>query len=217
MAFNNYQIKVLAAVLMLIDHIGAIFFPTVLTFRILGRFSFPLFILLLVDGEHHTRNIQRYGLRLLLLGLVSQPIFHLLFPTSGWNILFTLLLGLVGLRCARLFPRLQWLFWLIGAAIAELLSLEYGAYGIGAIALLGHFRPKLLWWIGWVMLHFGLFLLTPSAAVFQTPALLAPLLWRLANHQQGQKARWFYLFYPLHLLVLWLLLQFLRSSMGLFL
>ncbi len=64
---NNYQIKVLAAILMLVDHISMVLFPSITIFRIIGRFSFPLFILLLVDGEQHTQNFGQYCLRLSVL------------------------------------------------------------------------------------------------------------------------------------------------------
>lgn len=204
MSLNNYHIKLLAAVLMLIDHIGVIFFPTVVAFRLIGRFSFPLFILLLVDGEKYTRNSEKYGLRLLLLGLLSQPIFQLVFNSTRWNILFTLFLGLICLRLVRLFPRWQLLIWLVGSTIAQVFGVEYQAYGILAIALISHFQMSVLWWLGWIGLHLGLLLLDPGFGSFQLPAILVPWLLPLANHQAGPKARWFYLFYPFHLLALWL-------------
>lgn len=211
MSLNNYQIKWLAAILMLVDHGGVVFFPGIAIFRILGRFSFPLFILLLVDGERHTRDAGQYGLRLLLLGIVSQPIYQLLFRSTQWNILFILLLGLICLRLVRRFPSAQLLIWLGGGMIAQLLHLEYRAYGIVAIALIHSFRSSAVWWAGWIGLHLSLLILTPNFAPFQLPALFAPLLLSLANHQPGPKARWFYLFYPLHLFGLWLLRQVLET------
>lgn len=207
MPLNNYHVKLLAAVLMLIDHIGAVFFPTMAIFRLIGRFSFPLFILLLVDGEKYTRNVWQYGLRLLVLGIISQPIFQLLFNAPRLNILFTLLLGLICLRLARMFPRWQLLIWLAGGTIAQVARLEYQAYGLLMIALISYLQTSVLWWAGWISLHLGLLVLNPGLASFQFPALLAPLLLRLANHHQGQKARWFYLFYPVHLFGLWLVRQ----------
>lgn len=196
---------------MLIDHIGATFFPSIAIFRIIGRFSFPLFILLLVDGEQHTRNFGQYCLRLLLLGMLSQPIFWFLFHRLQWNILFALLLGLVCLRLVRRFPQWQLLIWLIGGAIAQLMLLEYRAYGIIAIALTHSFRSSALWWAGWIGLHLGLLMIDPGFATLQFPAVFAPFLFYLANRRQGQNARWFYLFYPLHLFILWLLQQVLAA------
>lgn len=204
MSLNNYEIKLLAAITMLIDHIGAVFFPGIAIFRIIGRISFPLFVVLLVDGEKYTRNARQYGLRLLLLGLVSQPIYQLLFETTQRNILFLLLVGLLCLRLVRRFPKWQLVIWVAGGAIAQFLDLEYGAYGIGLITLIRHFHTSLIWWAGWIGLHLGYLLIAPGLAASQFPAIFAPLLLYVANHQRGPKARWFYLFYPLHLLLLWL-------------
>jgi TraX protein len=205
LSLNNYQVKLLAAALMLVDHTGAVFFPDVVVFRVIGRFSFPLFILLLIEGEKYTQSFEKYCFRLLLLGILSQPIYQLLFNVDRLNILFTLLLGLACLRLVRAFPKWQLLFWLSGATIAQFMDLEYQAYGVGAIALLHCFRFTPSWWAGWTGLHLGLLFLSPGFATFQMPAIVAPLLLKISNHQKGRRARGFYLFYPLHLLVLWLI------------
>jgi hypothetical protein len=204
-ALTNYQIKLLAAILMAIDHVGAVLFPQIHTFRAIGRLSFPLFAWLLIEGEAHTRSVWRYGLRLLVLGLISQPIFMLTFETQGLNILFTLLIGLVGLRAARISPETQMLTWIGTALLAQLLDTDYGAYGIAAIALIWQFQPTLLWWACWLLPHLLLFLLMPEYGEFQLPVVIAPLIFQATNHQLGAKARWFYLFYPLHLAGIYLI------------
>jgi TraX protein len=207
MSLNNYQIKVLATILMLVDHVGVIFFPDLFLLRAIGRFSFPLFALLLSEGEKHTRKVDRYCFRLLLLGILSQPIYQILFNVTRWNILFTLFLGLVCLRLARMFPRWQLLAWAVAAIVAQVLDLEYGAYGIGAIALVNIFQFNAVGWAEWIGLHSALLMIDPGLGYFQIPAIFSPFLFRLTNHQPGKKARWFYLFYPVHLLALWLIRQ----------
>ncbi|MGB3615459.1 MAG: TraX family protein, partial [Elainellaceae cyanobacterium] len=111
---SNNPIKWLAAGLMIVDHIGVVFFPQVLLFRYVGRLSFPLFSWLLGQGERHTRNVYRYGLRLLVFGVISQPVYSLLFQVYQLNVLFTLLVGLATLRLARVFPQMRYLAWLLG-------------------------------------------------------------------------------------------------------
>ncbi len=201
---TNFHIKLLAAVLMVIDHTGLVLFDNSAPMRFIGRFSFPLFAWLLVQGEAHTGRFGRYALRLLLFGLISQPIYHLTFGTTGLelNILFTLLLGLLCLRGARRYPQSQWAIWLVGAAIAQLLNVNYGAYGIGAIALTRYYRRDGLWWLAWIGLHLlSFYEYGPS----QFPAVASPVFFELTNHQPGAKARWFYWFYPVHLLAIWLI------------
>ncbi len=199
---TSYHIKLLAALTMLIDHVGLVFFPEMTGFRIIGRISFPLFVWLLVQGEAHTRDVGRYGLRLAALGIVSQPIYQLTFNTTGLNILFELLLGLGCLRLARRVPQLQLPIWLCGAALSELLNMGYGSYGIGLVFLTRYFRPKLLWMVAWIGFHLAW---AWFVGPFQLPAIAVPLLFWLANGERGAKARWFYAFYPGHLALLWLI------------
>lgn len=199
---TNYHIKLLAAIFMVIDHVGHIFFQELTPLYLIGRFSFPLFVWLLVQGEKYTRNFQRYALRLLLLAIASQPIYQLAFDAQDFNVLFTLLTGLGCLRLTRLAPALQVPIWLGGAALAELAQFNYGGYGIVMVALVGHYKPTIPWWAAWSALSGFTFLFWPDR--WQALAGLAAIAFPLANHQRGPKGRWFYLFYPLHILVIWL-------------
>ena len=44
------MLKLIACLTMIIDHIGVIFFPSMLIFRIIGRLSMPLFAYSLAKG-----------------------------------------------------------------------------------------------------------------------------------------------------------------------
>lgn len=202
---NSYQIKILAALFMVFDHVGVVFFPNLLLFRIIGRLSFPLFAWLLTQGERYTRNFKQYLLRLILLGLISQPLYLLALSGTRLNILFTLSLGLITLRLSRQFRQFQYLIWGLSIVAAELLRVEYGAYGMVAIWLFSAFRPSLVWWAAWIGLHLLVIAVGAELGLFQLPAVVTPLLVHLTNSQKGPSARWFYSFYPLHLLILYLL------------
>ena len=206
---NNYQIKILAALLMVCDHVGAVFFPHMPLFRDIGRLSFPLFAWLLTQGERYTRNFKQYLLRLVFLGLISQPLYMLALSGTRLNILFTLSLGLITLRLSRQFAQFQYLIWGLGIVAAELLRVEYGAYGVAAICWLAAFRFSLVWWAVWIGLHLLLLAVRVEFGLFQLPAVVTPVLVHLANNRKGPSARWFYSFYPFHLLVLYLLAQLL--------
>jgi hypothetical protein len=208
MFLNNYQLKLLAAILMVVDHVGVVFFPDVVTLRVMGRLSFPIFIWLLVEGERHTRNFEQYCIRLLLLGIISQPIYQILFASARWNILFMLLLGLVCLRLVKVFPRWQLIVWLLAATIAQFSPLEYQGYGVLAIAIISNFsnfKSTVLSWVAWIGLHIGLLIFDPGFGLLQLPAIAALLIFQQADRHQGRRARWFYLFYPGHLVILWLI------------
>mgnify|MGYP002581591684 FL=1 len=88
--FSNFDLKILAIITMTIDHIGAIIYPNIDAFRIIGRISFPIFCFLLVEGFKHTHNRFRYFIRLLLFAIITQPIYDYAFNNHELNILFNL-------------------------------------------------------------------------------------------------------------------------------
>lgn len=207
---NNYQIKLLAALFMVIDHVGAVFFPQTAVLRVIGRLSFPLFAWLLVEGERHTHNFRQYLLRLLVLGILSQPIYQIALDGTYINILLTLALGLVTLRVSRHFEQYYFMIWATAIIAAELLRLEYGAYGMAVIWLLANFdnhRRLWRWWGAWLGLHVLVVIASQGFEFIQFPAAIAPALLLRTNHQRGSAARWFYTFYPGHMLLIWALRQ----------
>ncbi|MBW4638342.1 MAG: conjugal transfer protein TraX [Gloeocapsa sp. UFS-A4-WI-NPMV-4B04] len=203
---TTFQIKLLAAVLMVCDHIGAVIFPKILILRFLGRLSFPLFAWLIGQGEKHTNNFNLYLLRLVILGLISQPIYYLTFHSSALNILATLAFGLLAIRVNKVIG--SNLFTLIFAALAQLANAEYGAYGVFVIILLSEMNiNRITWWLKWISLNLLTFWL-PGFFFHQFLAGLTPLILSLWNSQQGRKGKWFYPFYPVHLALI-LVLQLL--------
>lgn len=92
-------LKILALLFMIVDHLGASIFPGMQELRVIGRMAFPLYAWCLVVGSVKTRNVFRYGLRLLLLGVIAQPLYMMALSHT-WtdlNILFSLLVGLVAI------------------------------------------------------------------------------------------------------------------------
>jgi len=73
---DGFILKILAIIFMTFDHIGVFLEgygnlqEIASIFRLLGRFSFPIIIFLLVEGIMHTKNIRLYFLRLGLLAFV---------------------------------------------------------------------------------------------------------------------------------------------------
>ncbi len=68
-------LKLIALVFMFIDHSGKVLFEDMAEMRTLGRIAFPLYVWCMVVGFYRTRNVTRYLMRVLLVGLVSQPLY----------------------------------------------------------------------------------------------------------------------------------------------
>ena len=94
---SSFWLKILAIVFMTLDHLGIYFamqYPTVQSmidlsniFRILGRLALPLFIFLIAEGVRHTKNFNKYILRLGIIGSIVSIAFILftftnLFPAA---------------------------------------------------------------------------------------------------------------------------------------
>ena len=91
-------IQFIAALTMLIDHIGMVFFPIAIGFRAIGRLSFPLFAFGIAEGVRYTHCFWRYFGRILLTAVLSQPIYMLLFGITQGNPLFMLAWGAAALQ-----------------------------------------------------------------------------------------------------------------------
>lgn len=70
-------LKVVAMIAMLLDHVGKMLFPNYPVFRILGRLAFPIYAYCLAMGAVHTKHPLKYVSRMILLALISQPLYAL--------------------------------------------------------------------------------------------------------------------------------------------
>ena len=76
---NGTALKSIAALIMVIDHIGYMFFPKVIWIRKVGRLSFPIFAFFVAEGFFYTKDKRRYLFRMLLFAAFSELPFDLAF------------------------------------------------------------------------------------------------------------------------------------------
>lgn len=189
-----------------------------LTMRVIGRIAFPIYCFLLVEGAYHTRNPGKYGLRLLMNVLLSEIPFDLAF-SGAWdmtsnNVMITLLLGF-GMVLAMKRVTLPWKLLLVLPFyfLAELLKTDYAGNGILIIAFLALTREmpyeKLLRLAGMtVLLCFGAMIQLGHVRIplelFGILGVLFCFCYGGRKISNSKAVQWaFYLFYPVHLLVLW--------------
>ena len=226
---SGSTLKLIAIITMLTDHVGAVIVERMIirgvTFggmnlkelymldqvlRSIGRIGFPIFCFLLVEGFIHTKDRVKYGLRLTLFAVLSEIPFNLaftgrLFSTKYQNVFFTLLIGFLVMavfgwleeKC-REKPMLSMILMVIvmaaGMALAAVLKTDYDYRGIISIVVLYIFRM------------YRPFQLLAGALTFmwEIPAPAAFLAAACYNGKRGLKLKYvFYVFYPLHLLLLY--------------
>ncbi len=226
-------LKLLALIFMLTDHIGARIFPGVTELRIIGRIAFPLYAWCLVVGSVKTRNPAMYLLRMLLLAVLSQPLYMmgLQHTYRELNILFTLSVSLVaifGIRQKFFFSQI----WapILCYVLLGFVQVDYGWRGLTFIlvlylaresrgGLIAAFLAYALFWgsgsaqvnslFGWKLPYIEMGGLSqPVRAIFklQTMAWLALPLIAIPMKSGFKMPKWLgYALYPMHLVVLMIL------------
>ena len=227
---SNFDLKLIAIITMTIDHIGVVFgTPFYNLLRAVGRLSFPIFAFLLTEGYVHTKSFSKYFLRLLVLAVISEVIYDYVFFDSfiyidANNIFFTLALGLLTLflldkskgLIKRYFkdrvdlfiilPITYLLIIVIMGLMGEFLNFSYGMLGILVISFFYLFKT-----------NFPLVVISVSLSTLilgegmQYFSLFSLILIYFYNQKLGMKCKlFFYLYYPLHILVL----GFIKMLMG---
>lgn len=196
---------------MVIDHVGAVLFPEQLIFRYIGRLSFPIFCFLLVEGFVHTRNVYKYVMRLGVFAVVSEIPYDLafrneLFNWSKQNVFFTLCLGVAVLYLLKQTKNnLEKAVYIVFAMFfAEMLKSDYGAFGILLIIWFYMLYEDKAW-----KLAGGAVWNLYNGIGIQSYGALAMIPIAFYNGKRGMQLKYiFYLFYPLHLLLLYQLQKY---------
>ena len=206
-SFNALQLKILAAVSMIIDHTGYLLVseaahPTLyFCMRAFGRLAFPIFAFFIVEGFYNTRSFKKYALRLLILALISEVPFDLVFEKSSFYpayqcTIWTLLIALIAIAAMSRVDHIAVKIAVAAAfcGLAWLLKSDYGAYGVLLIEVIYMLRPD----------RRRQCVTAGCLALYQTFAICAFLPLYFYNGERGRRiGRFFYIFYPAHLLVLY--------------
>lgn len=203
---NSFKLKVLACILMFIDHLGAIIFINNDYLRIIGRLSFPIFAFMIVEGYFHSKDIKKYFIRLGLFAIIPQIPYTIAFGPGTLNIFFTLFIGLLAIfleeKIANRF--LKYLAVILLVIFAQVIEVDYGFYGVLLIYIFKIFRNNFkALFFSFLILNLSVF----NLYSFQYYSIFSLIFIRLYNGQLGLRNLWvkygFYLFYPLHILAIY--------------
>ena len=226
--FSNNVLKIIACIAMLIDHLGLILFPKVLVLRFIGRIAFPIFAFLLAEGCFYTKNKLRHFLVLTGFAIIMQVVLFIATGMTAFSIFmhFSIAVGICHLidltdKCFRKKQIilavgfiLIILFLLVGVVYVDnttsYLRSNYGMYAI--------FIPVMMFLVRKYIVKYHLFvnvfLICLSMvvmhyfypyALYQLYGCFAAVIVLLYNGKKGKfnLKYLFYIFYPLHMVVLY--------------
>ncbi len=230
---SGATLKLLACVFMVFDHMGMELFPEQEWMRYVGRLAFPLFAFFIAEGCHYTKSRPKRLLTVFVLGVICEAVYivamgeyygnilltfsasivliynlqeiktHLLGGHSGKAVAFGGLLILLLCGIWLFVQRFGIDYGFAGVLTAVLVSLPDGLEDRFPLFKRGGLPVKL------ILLVMALAFVVPqsSVPVRQLTAFAAVPLLALYNGKPG-KHRFkygFYLFYPLHLVMIELL------------
>lgn len=205
----------IALIAMFLDHFARIIYPDLYILKVIGRLAFILYSFLLVEGFTHTKSTSHYFFRLFLFALLSEIPYDLafgdnLFDPSRQNIFFTLLAGLAALlviESKKIASDVKVLLVATLVTAANLFNFDYYYLGVLQVVCFYVFRSnrvKQFLTVGILNLFYMFRIATQAAAVFG----LLPIY--LYKGEQGKKTGvLFYIFYPAHLLLFWIIRRYL--------
>ena len=220
---SRSTLKYIAIIAMTLDHISAYFLPidTPLGFvlRLIGRLTSPIMCYFIAEGFRFTSDRLKYGLRLFVFAVVSQPAFYFADTSQPFrlNMLFTLLIGFLmlcayekikstALKCIAIMLLLTASYFCDWGIIAPMWILSFRILRDDRKALLTAFTLISL-------MH----IIINTVACIATDLPVYSQLWQAGvllfipaiafyNGKNGAKgfiSKWFfYIYYPLHLAII---------------
>lgn len=238
---NANTMKFLAAFFMVIDHVGLMFFPDYIIFRIIGRLSMPLFAFAISEGCRYTKNKTKHFLLIFILATLCQTVYYFFGNDLYMSILVTFSLSILTIYSMQYAKRCIFgekvkiskkifsvaLFICVVVAVYLLnkaLTIDYGFWGcmtpVFASIFDFHHIPapdklkkldNLPLRVCCMMVAIFFVAIAHRSLGFPYYALCAFPLLLAYNGQKGKlnTKYFFYIFYPLHLVVLEGILLFL--------
>ena len=224
---SSFALHIIAMIFMLCDHMWA----TILDYEWLtciGRIAFPIFAFLITEGYIHTSNINKYIKRMVIFAIITEIPFNLMVSASPiypfhQNVLWTFVISLLTLKYLN-FDNTKNIFKsilinILAIIIATITMCDY--FGAGVMMVVGFYifrKSKLLQllmmiYVNMILIQGYSYPIDIAGYTYYFPqqgfAILSLIFIWLYNGKQGYHAKWFkifcYAFYPLHMLILYIL------------
>lgn len=237
--YTSNFIKGIAILAMTIDHLAWLFYPgfssepIAMAMHFIGRLTAPIMWFFVAEGYAHTRDKKKYFLRLMTLAVASHftfcfafglpylPFSHGIFNQTSviWSLALAMLVLMVrdwkGNKLVQVF------------AIVLLIALCFPAdwSSIATVSILyfyayrENFKNQAFWLFVWISLYALIYFLfiDKTYALIQFGTLNTLFLLKQYNGKRGE-AKWmgkfFYYYYPLHMVVIGLLRLWLYGNIN---
>ena len=225
-------LKFIAAISMVIDHVGFLIFPKVTALRIIGRLAFPIFAFMISEGAKYTKNRLRYLLTLSGFAAVIQVVYYVYSNSLKMSVMVTFTLAVCMIYALDLLK--EKMFSRSASALEKLISLlvlpaliiavrllndefdiDYGFWGcmlpvFASLPVAPRKDPPAFFSVidqipfRVVSMGLGILMLYLEYGDVQGWAFLALPVLMLYSGKRGRLRTkyFFYFFYPLHLVVL---------------
>lgn len=225
--FSNNVLKIIACITMLIDHMGVVLFPKITILRIIGRIAFPIFAFLLAEGCYYTRNKIRHLLVISGFAVVMQVVLFLATRMTDFSIfihfsiavLLCLVIDLIEkfIKERKVIVSIALILSFLISVIMLILIDKNTTYFFSNYGLYGIFVPVVLYIIRKYIKHIHVFVSIMviclsmvlmhffTVWMYQLYGMIACVFILLYNGKKGKYnlKYLFYIFYPLHLVILY--------------
>lgn len=213
---DGTTLKIIAIICMLFDHLGDNIFLSQTWMRIIGRIALPLFAFCISEGYIHTKDKKRYLKRLLLFSIISEIPFNLLLNGTiiyleHQNVILTFSIAVLSLiifdKITTNKKKISYVFGtfivLLFAVISLLLKTDYNLFAVLLVFIYYVFNSKgnnirnIIGTVYQVLLrNVGIYIFGALSCI--------PIF--LYNGKKGKGIKWlFYIFYPGHMLIIYLI------------
>lgn len=238
---NSNQLKIIAIIAMTVDHMAWAMFdgyptdPVPLIMHIIGRLTCPIMCYFIAEGYHHTKNINKYTVRLFVFAFVSH--FAYVFASNDFvdiksfipfyygdflnqtSVMWSLAWGLVMLRVAKS-PKIKSACKVLLVILICVITLPSDWSCVASLCIMavgtnrGDFKKQMAWMTFYVALYslVYFFALNKVYGVLQMGVVLSIPIIAMYDGSRGKNPKinkfmkwFFYIFYPTHLFVIGLI------------
>lgn len=230
---NSNHLKLIAIIAMTIVHIADLIYPGMqnniisIILHIIGRLTAPIMFFFICEGFYYTKNLKKYILRLFIFAIISHFAYCFAFginyiPFSTGNIfnqtsiMWSLAWSVVALYIVNGKNNLKnWQKWILIILINVItFSADWSSIAVMTILSMyenrGNLKKQMLGMSFWALIYAIVSFLFVNKA-YGLITLAVVLVYPLLKNYNGEKGKlnwmkwFFYLYYPLHLIVVGIL------------